>query len=84
MDIPAMADAVESREDLVRFLHALSEEVRKNGHKWENRDLSSYLEGASGWTKDMEGAFKNMGQPVPAGPSWKLFAQILTAACQYE
>ena len=84
MDIPAMADAVESREDLARFLHALSEEARKSGHEWENPDLASYFEGASGWTRDMGGAFKNRGHPTPAEPSWKLFAQILMAACQYE
>lgn len=84
MDIAEMAEAVNTREDFVRFALALSEECRKNGGEWDNPDLAGYLSGVSGWTSDMDGAFKNQGQPVPKEPSWRLFAQILKAACYYE
>ncbi|MFA6318100.1 MAG: hypothetical protein WC943_11845 [Elusimicrobiota bacterium] len=84
MGIAELADAVETREDFARFLHYLAEKSRSHGGKWENSDLASFLEGASGWTQDMDGFFLNIGQPVPKEPSWGLFAKILAAACYYE
>ena len=77
-------DAINTREDLARFVLDLSEDYRKDPKSWENRDLTSFLTALSGWIMDMDGYFINQNQPVPEAPSWKTLAQMLAAAKQYE
>ena len=74
---------ISNREDLARFVEEMSKAL-KNGERWENRDLKSFLEAMAAWIEDMDGYFENQGEPCPTSPSWKTFAQILAASTVYE
>ncbi|BCW08331.1 fumarylacetoacetate hydrolase family protein [Arthrobacter sp. NtRootA1] len=58
--------------------------LRQEPGNWENSDLESFPEALSAWTRDMDGYFANLGEPVPDEPSWRLIAQMLLAARVYE
>lgn len=77
-------DTIQNREDLVKFLKELSQNYAENPKSWENNDLRSFLSGLAGWVEDMDGYYLNHGQTVPDAPSWKTFAEMLTAAKSYE
>lgn len=69
-----------SKADLVRFLAQMSARV----DSFDNQDLGEFLESASGWLADMDGYFKNRGEPLPENPNWSLFASIIAAGAIYE
>jgi hypothetical protein len=77
-------DRISSRADFVAFVHQLQQDWKENPSAWENRDLSSFLEGMAAWVDDMDGYFQNQGQEPPAQPTWKLLGTILLAARVYE
>jgi hypothetical protein len=84
VNIREQIDGIETREDLARFIRELSKECQADPNSWENNNLESFLEALAGWIEDMEGAYKNQNQPVPATPKWKTFARMLSAARYYE
>jgi hypothetical protein len=84
VNVNEMVDSVRTREDLVRFVRGLLSDLKENPDDWENTDLARYLEALAAWVEDMDGVFKNRGEPVPERPDWKTLAQILLAASIYE
>jgi hypothetical protein len=78
------ARRIRSREDLVALLQTLVRELREDPEGWENRDLAAYLSAMAAWVDDMEGFYKNRGEPMPDQPSWNTLGQILLAARVYE
>ena len=84
MELHEQADAVQSRGDLVAFIHALRSDLAANEPAWENPTLGRYLEALAAWTNDMDGAFHNQGKEVPPQPTWQLVAAMLYAAHRYE
>ena len=75
---------VQSRADLVEFLGALVEDLRARPNQVGNDTTVSYLDGLYGWAHGMDGYFLGRGEPPPTAPSWRLFAQMITAALVYE
>jgi hypothetical protein len=75
---------VNSKEDFVKFMSSLINDLKDNPQKWENRSLLEYLEAIQSWTEDMDGYYVNNNLPVPENVSWNVFANILTAARIYE
>ncbi|MFP1734160.1 hypothetical protein ACLEC1_15330 [Lonsdalea quercina] len=75
---------VSSKDDLVKLISALARDFKENPDKWENKDLSSYLEAVASWIEDMDGYYENTNQPLPKDTNWKVFADILMAAKIYE
>ena len=75
---------LKNKEDFVCFVELLTQDLRDNPEKWENKTLVSYLEAMSSWTEDMEGYYKNTNQTMPQDINWKIFADILMAATMYE
>jgi hypothetical protein len=65
-------EAVESRQDFVDFVRALS---NADDGRWENPSTDRFLEALSAWVSDTA---------EPLEPSWRSFAIILTAATMYE
>ena len=78
------AESVASRTDLAEFIRDLVKDLGENPESWENRDLPSFLSALGAWVEDMEGYFKNKGEPVPPSPEWRHLAQMLLAAKIYE
>jgi hypothetical protein len=92
MELHEMIDRVDSKESFLEFVAALrsdleasraEEQVRPSSpygpdaRGWENPDLAHFLEAMRAWTEDM-------GDRVPASPSWRTFAEMLVAAKIYE
>ncbi len=78
------AEHICCRQDFVAFAGSLLADLRQQRDRWENADLTSYLEAMAAWVNDMPGYYKNRGEPVPDQPSWKTLARILLAARTYE
>ncbi|MBA0219210.1 MULTISPECIES: DUF7660 family protein [Pectobacterium] len=74
---------VKNKEDIVKLINFLANDVRKNPNKWENNDLPTYLEAMASWIEDMDGFYKNMNRPEP-NIDWAGLADILQAAKIYE
>jgi hypothetical protein len=83
-DLEERLQQIRTRADLSEFIRTLALNLREQPDAWENRDLSSFLEALSAWTTDMDGFFKNRGEPVPEEPAWSTFARMLFAAKVYE
>jgi hypothetical protein len=86
MSIPLYQQAheVNSREDLVRFIHALLHDLEDNPDDWENPTLDRYLEAMAAWVHDMHGYYRNRGERMPEVLTWRHVADILMAARIYE
>lgn len=77
-------EAVRSRDDLVAFIQALSNELKSHPETWENPDLSSFLNAMAAWVQDMDGYYLNQKKEFSEDQSWKTFAEILYSARIYE
>ncbi len=75
---------VKTREDFCAFIDGLRADFQERSHDWENVTMPDYLEAMSAWVTDMDGYYKNANEEMPADVSWKVFAQILSAASKYE
>jgi hypothetical protein len=74
-------EGIQSKEDLVRFLHDLTE---NDPTSWENPTLERFLDALARWLEDSDWYYKNAGLDVPRTPSWKSIAEMLLAATMYE
>ena len=82
--LTALVQQIHSRTDFIALLHALKSDAQQRPEEWENRDLASFLDAMAAWVEDMEGYYRNRGEPVPSQLSWETFGQILLAASIYE
>ena len=83
MELHEQVVAIQTKEDLVEFIIALSKDLGENAAEWENPTLERYLDAMASWVSAMDGYFRNNGQKTPH-PSWRLFGEILYAASLYE
>ncbi len=77
-------EKVRSKEDFVAVVRELERSLREKPATWENDTLPRFLEAMAAWTEVMDGYYRNIGDAVPREPSWRLFADILSAAAVYE
>jgi hypothetical protein len=78
------AKSVNSRAEFVRFVNDLNIEYKTNRNEWENDNLENFLCGLSGFSNDMAGFYKNMGESVDVEViTWRMVAQMLLAAKVY-
>ena len=75
---------IDSRDAFVTFLQALRRDFQQRPEQWENRDLATFLNAMAAWAEDMDGYYHNLGECVPAQPTWKTLGQMLLAARIYE
>ncbi|RAP75660.1 DUF7660 family protein [Paenibacillus montanisoli] len=75
---------IKSKEDFLKFLTALRNDLSTNDEDWENPTLARYLEAMEAWITDSDAYYINTNQLVPKQPTWKTFADILYAAKIYE
>jgi len=84
MKLHDMVNSVREKEDLVRFIQALAQDLRDQPENWENDTLERYLNALANWLADSDGYYRNQGREVPVTPTWKSFAEMLIAAKIYE
>ncbi len=77
-------EEIETREDFVRFAHALQADLRDHPASWENPSLESYLEALEAVANSIGQGFKNRGLSLPDQPTWRIIADILLTARIYE
>jgi hypothetical protein len=75
---------VNSREDFICFVYALMADLHRKPQEWEHAELPRYLRALAAWVSDMNGYYRDPGQPVPDPPSWQSLAEMLMAARVYE
>ena len=84
MDLHEQSHLVRSRKDLATSVVALRADLDENRGRWQNTTLESFLSAMESWIVDMDGYYKNSGQPLADPPTWKTFADILMGARVYE
>lgn len=74
-----------TRVEFIKFLSELQRDLMENPEEWENQNLSDFLEAMSGYAKDIDGYYENIGQNIDVDqPTWRLFADILKGVKTYE
>lgn len=84
MTLQEIAESVQTREDLVRFLAALKDDFVANRHLWTNTNLHAFLEAMVGWSQDMDGFYRNRGEEISLLSPWRIMADSMMAARIYE
>jgi hypothetical protein len=84
MDLMDKANSVKSKDDFIRFIEGLLDNLHNSPGEWENISLHDFLEAMASWVEDMEGYYTNNNLPIPNDINWKVFADILMAAKMYE
>jgi hypothetical protein len=84
MELREQAEKIQTREDLVLFIHHLVRDLRQCPERWEITSLDAYLGAIAAWVQDMEGYYRNRGETPPQHPTWKQIGEILLAARIYE
>jgi hypothetical protein len=49
------AEKIQTRDDLVLFMHHLVQDLRTCPERWENTSLDAYLAAIAAWVEDLEG-----------------------------
>lgn len=75
---------IATRQDLIRFVEKLAQNVVDQPELWPNSRLEQFLEALAGWLGDFEGAYLNQGLEIPRTPTWRFFGEVLLAAGSYE
>lgn len=83
-DLFDFAASVNSRQDFIEFVTRLNSDYREHQEEWQNRDLETFLDGLVGFTADMGGYYRNMGEEIDVDQiTWRMAAQMLLAATVY-
>lgn len=78
-------DKVISRDDFLKFMEYFIDDYRDHKNAWDNNRLEDFLEGFRGFATDIRGYYKNTNQDVDVEIiSWKMLANMMTAATVYE
>jgi hypothetical protein len=87
-EMPRAADAryadVETREDAARMVRAMLTDLQNHPAAWENATLERYLEALASALADLDGAYAVRGETLPDQPTWRLVAELLVMASDYE
>ncbi len=84
LELYEIADKVKTKDDLVIFLTALADDLKKNKDEWENQSLYQYIEAISSWLESMEIVYENADLEFPDNPSWSTIADIFYVGKIYE
>ena len=77
---------IKSKEQFINFLKQLSKDFSENPDSWSNGNLSEFLIAMQSWAEDMDGYYENLkiSDINMSDGSWRIFADILVAAKNYE
>ena len=76
---------ISSKQDLVAFIRSLRRDLDDGAPYWQNTSVGSFLDAMGDWVEgDLDEYLQRSGQPSPAVPSWRLFAEILDAGAMIE
>jgi hypothetical protein len=83
---PAKVDISEvtTREDAVRVVADMVQDLRDHPDAWENSTLDRFLEALASSMEGIESGYRNRGKALPAQPTWAVVAELLVMATGYE
>ena len=85
MNIYDLSKQIQTKADFEQFLSLLIEDFRINRSSWDNDTIETFLDTVLGFTRDIDGYYKNLNQKVEtATPTWRMLADILLAGKVYE
>lgn len=84
MDFNSVIENIDSREDFINFLDELRRDKEQRSKEWQNKEITSYLEGICSWVEDMNGYYKNMNIDKPLDINWKFIAVLFYVGKIYE
>jgi len=73
-----------NRSDFLAVVRAIQNEAEQRPVPFPNDELSLFLEALAGWVEDMDGYYRNRGEPQPSNVPWRVMADALRAARVYE
>ncbi len=76
-------EEIETREDFVAFVEALRDDFQTH-QSWENPNIYAYLDALASFTQHLDQHVRNLGEILPAQPTWKIIGYMLLAARKYE
>jgi uncharacterized protein YukE len=84
VELREKAEKIQTRDDLVLFIHHLVQDLRTCPERWERTSFDAYLAAIATWAQDLEGYYRNRDEPAPQNPTWKHVGEILLAARIFE
>ncbi|WP_456300754.1 DUF7660 family protein [Streptomyces herbicida] len=78
------AHSVHDRQSLSAFLAAVSRDFQEDPERWENREISTFLEAMAAWVMDCDEIFRRNGESIPSNEAWATVAKVVAAARIYE
>jgi hypothetical protein len=75
---------VRSRDDFVRFVAELRDDLLVQPEDWENGTLERFLEALAAWVHDMDAYYTDNGLKPPVKLNWQFMADMILAAKHYE
>lgn len=85
MDLYDQIGAVRTRNDFVAFVKAMLRQYLDHPQEWgRNQDIESFLSALKSSAVSIDRLYLNRDEDFPQVPSWKLFAEILWMAADYE
>lgn len=88
MNLREQAAAVQSRQDLVAFLQALSADAHHPGpgwwEQWQNTSVWSYLDAVATLLEIQGASYAGVEEPVLEQPTWRMIGELLLGAKYQE
>jgi hypothetical protein len=84
LELHEMVDSINSKGDLVAFVHALTENFHSHPEEWENDTLERFLDAFASWLEASDSCYRNRGVSPPQSPTWQNVGEMLIAAKIYE
>jgi hypothetical protein len=84
-DFYDFSEKVESKDDFIKFLEGLLQNLHDYPDDWDNNDLKSYIDGFYGFVLSIDGYYKNTNQNIDTEKiTWNMLAKMMRAARVYE
>ncbi len=84
MDFMNAISAIQTSNDLAKFVENLRQDLLANPDKWENANLDTFLNALAAWVSDSDGYYLNNKKKIPEAITWQTVALVLLAARSYE
>lgn len=73
------------KKSFTEFAREILQDCKSNSYNWTNNNLYDFIDGIASYAEDIDGYYQNMKSlKSPNIPTWRIFAQILKGATQYE
>ncbi len=72
------------REDMARFLDALSNDAIERSSEWENPHIFDMLESMAAWLRDSADREGSATHPSLSSEQWQFVAELMLAGKHYE